>query len=42
MQEELKRRVLRRILQEEEKTATVKVGWYTERQMKEQLKMNKP
>ena len=40
-QEELRKRVHHKILHEEQKKETIKCGWYTERQMKETLKMSK-
>ena len=41
MQEELKKRVHHKVTKEQEKKVTVKCGWYTEKQMKEILKMSK-
>ena len=41
LQDDLKKRVHRKITKEQEKKVTVKCGWYTEKQMKEVLKMGK-
>ena len=41
LQEDLKKRVHQKITKQQEKKVTVKCGWYTEKQMKEVLKMGK-
>ena len=41
-QEEFKKKVHRKIVKEQEKKVQIKCGWYTEKQMKETLKMGKP
>jgi hypothetical protein len=41
LQDECQRTIKKKIVEETGKTLTVKAGWYTERQMKDVLKMPK-